>query len=261
MVFKDLYKTIVPSLIRKKIHLYLRAYLRYEIQKKRNKLVVSGPFKGMKIDLDDILLTMLLGTYELEIHPAFAKLSTFQFDRIINVGAAWGYYAVGMALKWPEVTVYAFEGQEDIYRAKIIKLANDNLVSNRVDVRGHCSPGDLINLLNTNKLTLLMLDVEGDEITLLDPLAINDLRKAIILVELHDMVVPKCSRIIEERFQDTHSIAKYVTRPRIFKDFTLYGSHIFNPLIRRLCAIRAMEEWRPIPQEYFLMVPLSLFEE
>lgn len=254
ILFRKPYRKIVPAAIRKKIFLYLSLYIKQEIRKKTNNTVVSGPFKGMRIDIEDITLEMLLlGTWELEIHPAFAELSAFRFDQIINLGATEGYYAVGMALKWSQAAVYAFETQEDIYRAKIAKLASDNAVSDRMFIRGRCSPSDLIELLSLDKLTLLMLDVEGDEVKLLDLAAIDELRRTIILVELHDMVVKGCSRIIEGRFQNTHNISKYTTRPRTLKDFPLRSRMIINPFIGPF-AVEVITEPRA-PQEYFLMIP------
>lgn len=259
MILKDLYKKILPSRIRKKIRLYrhpLSAYVSREIHIKTNNVVASGPFKGMKLSLDELHLAKFLGTYELEIHPVFARLSGFRFDQIINVGAAEGYYAVGMALKWPEATVYAFESIKACH-AQIARYASDNLVSNRVHIRGVCAPGDLINLLNPDKSTLLMLDAEGDEILLLVPFAIEGLRKTIILVELHDIFICGCSTIIKKRFQDTHDIYKYTGRLRTRGDFPLHIRYINNPFIER-CAIKAMQEERSPQQEYFLMIPISL---
>jgi len=253
MLLKNLYRKIVPLTIRKKILLCVYAYIRHEVQRKANGQVLYGPFRGMKIDLEGTPLCIFLGTIEKEIHPVFAKLSAFRFDQIINVGATEGYYAVGMALKWPDATVYAFETQEDIYSAKIAKLASDNLVSDRVNIRGYCSAGDLVNLLTPDKSTLLMLDVEGDEVKLLDPAAINELYRTTILVELHDMLVPGCSRIIEERFQNTHNISKYITRPRTLKDCPLRGWNIINPFVGPYVVVAMME--RPAVQGYFLMIP------
>ena len=253
MLSKKIYHKIVPAAIRKKIFPYVNAYIRHEVQRKVNGQVLYGPFKGMKIDLEGTPLCVFLGTIEKEVHPAFAKLFVFSFDQIINVGATEGYYAVGMALKWPEATVYAFEMQEDPYRAKIAKLASDNSVSDRVNIRGYCSSGDLVNLLTSDKSTLLMLDVEGDEINLLDPLVIDGLRRATILVELHDMVVPGCSRIIEERFCNTHVITKYATRPRTLKDFPLRAWNITNPIIGPFAVETIIE--RLTIQGYFLMIP------
>jgi len=51
----------------------------------------------------------LLGCYEAELHPVFAKWQAVPFRQVVNVGAAEGYYAVGCARLWPEAQVIAFE--------------------------------------------------------------------------------------------------------------------------------------------------------
>jgi hypothetical protein len=243
-------------MIKAKISRWATLHIRREVRKRTDNKVVSGPFKGMKISLEDAPLSVLLGTIEKEIHPSFAKLSVLHFDQIINVGATEGYYAVGMALKWPEAIVYAFDTQEDVYRAKIMKLASDNLVSNRVHVGGHFTPIDLVSLLDPHKSTLLMLDVEGDEIKLLDPCAINELRRSVIIVESHDFIIPGCSRIIENRFRDTHSITKYVTSARTLADFPLSIGSIVNPVIGPY-AVNLITD-RNVTQEFLLMIPKSI---
>jgi len=53
------------------------------------------------------LTAKLLGTYEKELQDAIRALEKKRFGRIINVGAAEGYYAVGLARNFPNVPVVA----------------------------------------------------------------------------------------------------------------------------------------------------------
>ena len=94
----------------------LRA-LRYPAlrEKKRNRrrvferlgrptTVLNGPFRGMKYlsrAYCSAVLPKLLGTYECELIPAIDRLARSDADRIVDIGAAEGYYAVGLALKVP----------------------------------------------------------------------------------------------------------------------------------------------------------------
>lgn len=261
-MFKNLYRKIIPQGIRKKIYLYrhpLSTYVNYRIRRQANKEVVSGPFKGMKFSMDYDFLPMLLGTYELEIHPVFDKLKSYQFDQIINIGASGGYYAVGLALLWPKANIYAFEKQISAYYKRILNLAKKNLVSDRVYIRGTCEISDLISLLQPNKSTLLMLDVDGAEIDLLNPLVVPKLRQTTIIVELHDIFIPGCSMTIQERFQNSHNIEKYTTRLRRLEDFPIQARAIINFFTRRY-VVNTMAEGRPGQQDYFLMTPFSLSE-
>ncbi len=257
MLLNKLYREFIPVFVRKKLYPFvhpLNTYVAYVVKKKAKQRVISGPFKGMKLNPDNLYFPMLLGTFELEIRPAFDKLVNCRFDQIINGGAAEGYYAVGMALRWPEASVYAFETKIDLYCTTILRLAKENSVSDRVHIRGHCSPAELANLLTTDKSTLLMLDVEGDEVKLLDPVSINGLLQATIIVELHDMVIPGCSGIIEERFKNTHNIEKYTTCPRGLEYFPFQLGPVVE-FFTRGNIVRIMDEGRLAQQVYFLMIP------
>src|SRR5262245_457133 len=77
--------------------------------------VQSGPFIGMEI-LPDVswndgdISSKILGTYEQELHPIIEheikRLRRMDKPKIVNVGTAEGYYAVGMAMQVPKAVVY-----------------------------------------------------------------------------------------------------------------------------------------------------------
>src|SRR5436305_14622456 len=72
--------------------------------------VQRGPFAGLRfprfaVGRGEMVVPQLLGAYEEELHPVFEELAPRRFDRIVDVGASDGYYAVGMALRWPEALV------------------------------------------------------------------------------------------------------------------------------------------------------------
>jgi hypothetical protein len=66
--------------------------------------VLHGPFAGLMYPRDLLLaqadapIAKLLGTYEQELHPVFEEVIAKQPRTIIDIGAAEGYYAVGLAL-------------------------------------------------------------------------------------------------------------------------------------------------------------------
>src|SRR5215208_3855790 len=67
--------------------------------------VLSGIFAGMRYVRDAVggqLYPKLLGTYELELVPVIQALNRKRVARIVDVGAAEGYYAVGLALCNPQ---------------------------------------------------------------------------------------------------------------------------------------------------------------
>ena len=67
--------------------------------------VLSGPFRGMRLSLTPVsnrnLLGYLLGTQEAELHDVVRRVIARGYSRIINVGAADGYYAVGFLREMP----------------------------------------------------------------------------------------------------------------------------------------------------------------
>ena len=115
------------------------------IKKLTGNIVASGPFAGMKYASGSIgsrLLPKILGTYELELHPTIEKICQRSFDLIIDVGAAEGYYAVGMALRNSDAEVIAFE--TEVGGQNLIKeMADINGVADRVSVRGFCDSESL----------------------------------------------------------------------------------------------------------------------
>ena len=68
--------------------------------------VQMGPFAGMEFlsnVLEGCYIPKLLGTYEMELHPTWIRLRQLRkYRTIIDIGAAEGYYAVGLALMFPE---------------------------------------------------------------------------------------------------------------------------------------------------------------
>lgn len=92
------------------------------------------------------------------------RLYTTATTRSSTLGAAEGYYAVGLALKSPASTVYAFEID---HRARRLcrKMARANAVSNLV-VDSAC---DATRLASIPSRTFIVCDCEGAELEILRP--------------------------------------------------------------------------------------------
>ncbi len=176
------------------------------IVRRHGLVVLDGPFVGMRyvpVAAGSSLLPKLVGCYEAELHPAVDAIINFNYRRIIDVGCAEGYYAVGLARKLPEARVFAFD--IDIRARELCEaLAKANGVSERVLIAGECGFEELAAL--SGEQSLLICDCEGCELVLLDPNAVPNLRRTDILVELHDMVDPSISKTIVSRFEGSHDI-------------------------------------------------------
>jgi hypothetical protein len=128
----------------------------------------------------------------------------------VNVGAADGYYAVGLALRMPEAGVQAFEvdeGRRDLCE----ELARVNGVAERIDLAGACDPEWLAALEGD---CLLVMDCEGCEVSLLGPEQAANLAGSGLIVELHDFIDPRSCRSVVQRFSATHQCERIAATPR-----------------------------------------------
>jgi hypothetical protein len=180
--------------------------------------VAQGPFRGMGyIPLaasgQAQVLPKLLGTYEKEIYPAVEEICRAGCDRIVVIGAAEGYYAVGLAWRNPGVELTGFESDAS-QRYYLRRMARCNGVRGRITIAGECTPAVLAAALAGAERAAVFCDCEGAEDVLLDPGRVPDLRRALILVETHEGMVPGVERRLLERFGPSHEIAVIRSRPR-----------------------------------------------
>ena len=168
--------------------------------------VQNGPFAGMDCIPGQTwsnFCNYLLGSYEADLHPHLLAFSKEELDVIIDIGCAEGYYAVGMALLCPSVQVFAHDISETA-RAACLKMAEKNGVERRVNVGGEFTGSDFSRFSNLK--TLLIMDVEGAELELLDPALFSPLKAMSIIVETHNMYRPNVTNTLIERFRETHDI-------------------------------------------------------
>src|SRR5262249_13702132 len=147
--------------------------------------VLSGPFAGMKYFNEVVwgpIEPKWLGTYEQELHPIVERILQTNYSNIIDVGSAEGYYAVGLAVRFPLAQVYSYD-IDPWARSQQRRLARLNGVNN-LEIRKRCT-GELLANCITGR-ALLLCDIEGCEYDLLEPNKTPVLRKCDILVETHN---------------------------------------------------------------------------
>jgi precorrin-6B methylase 2 len=217
--------------------------------------VRSGPFTGLRYveravgapHLADCLPAKLLGSYERELHPAIERAMRTGFSTIVNVGAADGYYAVGLALRMPEARVFAFEVNEG-RRDLCMELARLNGVAERIDIAGACDPAWLAALEGD---CLLVMDCEGCEVGLLGREQAASLAGSSLIVELHDFIDPRSSHTVVERFSATHECERIAAAPRHSGDFP--ELEFLGWKNREL----AISEVRTHPMEWAVLTPME----
>ena len=170
--------------------------------------VLGGPFAGLLLT-DRLVVEQigpyLLGVYESEIHEAWAVVFRKNYKQILDIGAKFGYYAVGLALRYPQADVVAFDTDWWARRA-LHEVAAANHVRN-LDVRGLCSPDWLLRHLRPG--ALVVSDCEGYETTVLQPDRTESLRSATVIVESHDAIVPQTTERLMAALGATHRVRSF----------------------------------------------------
>jgi hypothetical protein len=178
------------------------------VLKRSGGTVLSGPFQGMDYSVsasEGSRAARLLGVYEASLAPVIETIIARAYPVVIDVGSAEGYYAVGLARRMPSSRILARDANPKA-QALCAELAALNGVQGRVEVGGILTHGDF-DLCRIQK-TLVLCDIEGAEVDLLDPSVAPGLAHADILVECHDSLHPGLTDLIAARFAPTHSITR-----------------------------------------------------
>ena len=181
--------------------------------------VSSGPFSGVRLVpdvFDGCLLPKLIGSYEAELHSTIEDFVRLDFKRVVDVGCASGWYVVGMAHRLPSAELYAFDVDHTALRRCRRNVALNGF-DDRVRFGGFCSPEELEQLAGAG--TLVIMDIEGGEVELLDPALCPSLVSTHVLVELHDVLRPGCAETISDRFSSTHEVELITSEERSPDDY------------------------------------------
>lgn len=230
-------------------------YLTHLVRKRTGSMVRLGPFKGMRYvetAQGSAYIPKLLGIYERELTPQIENLVSQHPKLIVDLGAAEGYYAIGLARCLGDTRVIAFE-MEPSGQAALREMSVLNQVDGRMDIRGKCEPADLVEALGSEMGAAVICDVEGYEEKLLDPVAVPALRQAAILVELHDFLVPNITQTLVQRFEDTHRIEQVWQQPRSRGEFPWHT--LGTALLPKSYLDWSVSEWRPVRMAWLWMTP------
>jgi hypothetical protein len=183
----------------------------------------GGPFKGMRYTNrahGSALSPKIIGTYEEELHPVITAIAATSYEQIIDIGCAEGYYAVGLAYlykqkRYNNFKVYAY----DINLKALValkKLATLNGVEAYIETRSLCTHKELDSF--SGRKTLIICDIEGNELQLLDPTKATGMYNMDMLVELHDGHDFFITQPLKDRFENTHAITVIDFQKRIFTE-------------------------------------------
>lgn len=231
--------------------LYPLEWVNRRVRDRLGEEVQTGPFAGVRypdwgFERVELFSPKLIGCFERELHPAVERAIAAGPGLVVNIGAADGWYAIGLARRLPEARVLAFEAEESKHWL-LDELATLNGVRERIEVLGACGPSTLAEHLEPG--ALIVCDCEGCEVPVLDPALVPALRDCVLVVEAHDGPELPVTAILHERFGGTHVIEEIAAEPRYVDDFPLLGD---LPQVTRQLAIW---EFRGVPMRWLVMQP------
>ncbi|MFA4995235.1 MAG: hypothetical protein WC521_08045 [Bdellovibrionales bacterium] len=183
--------------------------------------VAYGPFRGLKLTKNQWWgfsdrSAMFFGLYEQEVLTSLQNIPP-EYRTFVDLGAADGYYGIGVLINKMFDRSYCFEiSEEGQYVIK--ENAALNGVSDRVVIKG-IAEKDFYRHLSAGELerAVVFIDIEGAEFALLDKTTLHALKDAIIIIELHDWFFEDGDaklRNLKDAAKATHSIVTLAAEGR-----------------------------------------------
>ena len=178
---------IMLGILKKILSFFERVeYFYLESQIRKNSVVRTGPFKGLKYPFiksyGSVFWPKITGVYESQIHKHILNFKKKNYDQIINIGAGEGYYAVGLALMFPRSKILAVDINKDALNF-VSDMAKLNNVHDRIDLNDNSEK--IFDLINPNLRNLIICDCEGSEFKIFNEDIAKILKNSDIIVEMH----------------------------------------------------------------------------
>ena len=168
-------------------------------------VVLDGPFKGMIYPKNEsfgsAFYPKILGTYEKELSLLISSILKSDYDLVLDVGCAEGYYAIGLAKYGDFKKVFAYDIEEKA-RNLCHNMAEVNGVSNKVTISGLFNLDEYKRVLEMfpDSKVLIILDTEGFEKVLLDQEFKKALKNTDFLIEMHDYIDIEITDVVSNFF-------------------------------------------------------------
>ena len=216
---------------------------------RQGSTVQAGPFAGLRLGATGTEgghAPRLLGCYEQELHPHLERLVAQGFRRVVNIGCADGYYAVGLARRMPQAEIIARD-TSPAAQAACAATAAANGVAARIAIGGEVGHAELATLAGPG--SWLVVDIEGGEDALLDPIAVAELAGTTILAECHEGPRPGVTDRLAARFAPTHRVTRIAAA---LGGATMPG---WMEGLSHLDQLLATWEWRSAPTPWLVLEP------
>ena len=168
--------------------------------------VQGGPFAGMvyvEKAVGSNYLHKLIGSYEAVLHPVIREIALKNFQTIIDIGSAEGYYLAGLGRLLPNASLIGFEIEESGHQlTRELYTLND--LKNPLSLFGEATAASVASVVTPR--TLVICDCEGAEFEILNPDVASKLTEVdMYIIELHDFIRPGIKEALLQRFAETHT--------------------------------------------------------
>jgi hypothetical protein len=176
--------------------------------------VASGPFAGLRypsgVAYGSALFPKLLGIYESELQPSLARFHDRNYDDIIDIGFAEGYYLIGLAQWFPAARIWGFDPSAAAHRL-CTQLGEANAIPlPRLRLANEARDSSLAEALRGP--SLVICDCEGFEAILFTPEKMNRWKHSDLIIECHDFIEPGLTDAITRLLAPTHEVECIPTR-------------------------------------------------
>jgi len=159
------------------------------IDKKHNSTIQYGPFQGMLLSQGGWGKTdrasMIYGFYEQEVLESLTS-NKGKYKTLIDVGAADGYYAIGVLISGTFEKAICYEMSKE-GQDQIKKNAHLNKVSKNIEIRGEAKQNFYDDFTQEELATsLILMDIEGVEFDILSKSEdFRKLKNSTLIIESH----------------------------------------------------------------------------
>ena len=234
-----------------------------KVLKISNKIVMEGPYSGVKFDVESHwnnydFSSKLIGIYERAVQEKIIELkNTYQLENLINIGAGEGYHLVSLIKKnyFKTATAYEIDKNGQQYLKNNLKL---NEIKSEIKIFGKGDFESIKNVLDNtvSKKTLFLIDIEGDEYTLLNYSFLEYFKNCFFIIELHENIInEKYKNIIDEfhenikKFYNINKIENDKLNPFKIKDLDFVDDDT------RLLGV---SEQRPSKMDWLVLKPKNI---
>lgn len=174
----------------------------------KDKKILYGPFKGLSFNAGNTgassNFAKMLGSYESEINAFIETALQNNYANLINIGSDDGYYAIGFAVKMPQLKIYTFDYNKKAW-ASLQQNAELNGVGDRILQAGLFTAKDL-EVFADGQRNLFIVDCEGAEKEIFTKDNLTGLINSDLIIELHLHIHPELENYFRKIFEETHFV-------------------------------------------------------